>query len=101
MATPGSPSPLLTPPDLGQPPTFEAIAGAARRLFLQHQRADLAELAAAAVVRSTSDTVILAVLGEFKQGKSSLVNGLLGEQVAPVDDDLATALPTIFRYGEE
>ncbi len=39
--------------------------------------------------------------GEFKQGKSSLVNALLGVNVCPVDDDVATAVPTFIRYGEE
>src|SRR3954447_23834959 len=40
------------------------------------------------------------VAGEFKQGKSSLVNGLVGAAVCPVDDDVATALPTYVRYGD-
>jgi hypothetical protein len=41
------------------------------------------------------------VVGEFKQGKSSLVNGLLGQSVCPVDDDLATSAITLVRHGEE
>ena len=41
------------------------------------------------------------VIGEFKQGKSSLVNALLGIDVCPVDDDIATAVPTVLRYAEE
>ena len=40
------------------------------------------------------------VIGEFKQGKSSLVNALLGAPACPVDDDVATAVPTIVRYTE-
>ncbi len=40
------------------------------------------------------------VAGEFKQGKSSLVNALLGVAVCPVDDDVATAVPTHIRHGE-
>lgn len=39
------------------------------------------------------------VVGEFKQGKSSLVNALVGAAICPVDDDIATAVPTFLREG--
>jgi hypothetical protein len=48
----------------------------------------------------TDPSVHIVVAGEFKQGKSSLVNGLVGATACPVDDDVATALPTYLRYGE-
>jgi hypothetical protein len=41
------------------------------------------------------------VVGEFKQGKSSLVNAMLNAPVCPVDDDVATSVPTLVRYAEE
>ena len=41
----------------------------------------------------------VAVLGEYKQGKSTLINALLRTDVCPVDPDLVTAVPTIIRYG--
>ena len=41
------------------------------------------------------------VAGEFKKGKSSLVNALLGAAVCPVDDDIATAVPTYLRFGQQ
>jgi GTPase SAR1 family protein len=43
----------------------------------------------------------IVVAGDFKQGKSSLVNALLGASICPVDDDIATAVPTYVRYGPE
>ncbi|MBK6870633.1 MAG: dynamin family protein [Kineosporiaceae bacterium] len=43
----------------------------------------------------------LVVAGEFKQGKSSLVNALIGAPACPVDDDIATAVPTYVRYAPE
>ncbi len=46
------------------------------------------------------DTQIVAI-GEFKQGKSSLVNALVNVNICPVDDDIATAVHTIVRYGDE
>src|SRR5919107_5986632 len=48
--------------------------------------------------RALADPVLhVVVAGEFKQGKSSLVNALVGAAVCPVDDDVATALPTYVR----
>lgn len=45
-----------------------------------------------------SETVIC-VVGEFKQGKSALINGLLGAEVCPVDDDLATMAVTVVGHA--
>jgi GTPase SAR1 family protein len=44
---------------------------------------------------------VVCVVGEFKQGKSTLVNTLVGEEVCAVDDDLATSVVTMLSYGEE
>lgn len=46
-------------------------------------------------------TINVVVVGEFKQGKSSFINALLNSMVCPVDDDIATAVPTSIRHGEE
>jgi dynamin family protein len=52
--------------------------------------------------RGLADPVInVVVAGEFKQGKSSLVNALVGANVCPVDDDVATAVPTYVRNGAQ
>ena len=40
------------------------------------------------------------VVGEFKQGKSQLVNAPGRRAVCPVDDDVATAVPTVVRHAE-
>ena len=55
-----------------------------------------------AVRRTLDDPGIhVVVAGEFKKGKSSLVNALVGASVCPVDDDTATSVPTYIRYGEQ
>ncbi len=40
------------------------------------------------------------VAGDFKSGKSALVNALVGEYACPALPDAATVLPTVVRYGE-
>ncbi len=55
-------------------------------------------LAAQARAADTSATIVVA--GEAKQGKSSLVNALIGaEGLSPVDADIATAVPLRIAYG--
>lgn len=43
----------------------------------------------------------LAVLGQFKRGKSTLLNALFGEPLLPVGMLPLTAIPTSLRYGPE
>lgn len=43
----------------------------------------------------------LAVLGQVKRGKSTLLNALLGEDVLPSSVVPLTALPTFVQYGEQ
>ncbi|HZP27859.1 MAG TPA: dynamin family protein [Acidimicrobiia bacterium] len=64
-------------------------------------RTDLADRANAAGARLRRPATVVCVVGEFKQGKSSLVNGLLGRDACPVDDDVATAAITLVRYGDQ
>lgn len=51
--------------------------------------------------RLADPSVRVLVVGEFKQGKSLLVNALLGTTVCPIDDDIATSVPTVVRHGGE
>jgi hypothetical protein len=41
----------------------------------------------------------LACIGQFKRGKSTLINALVGEPVLPVGFVPVTAVPTVIRYG--
>jgi hypothetical protein len=50
--------------------------------------------------RLLDPTVRVLVVGEFKQGKSLLVNALIDAPVCPVDDDIATAVPTEVSYSK-
>ncbi|MFA7199503.1 MAG: dynamin family protein, partial [Methanoculleus sp.] len=42
----------------------------------------------------------LAVLGQFKRGKSTLINALLGESLLPSSVIPLTAIPTLITYGD-
>ncbi len=43
----------------------------------------------------------LAVLGQFKRGKSTLLNALLGDDLLPTDILPVTAIPTYIKAGDE
>ena len=47
-----------------------------------------------------SPTTIL-VCGEFKRGKSTFVNALIGRKVCPTDTDICTSTVTCIEYGEK
>ncbi|MDH3302972.1 MAG: dynamin family protein [Acidimicrobiia bacterium] len=64
-------------------------------------REDLARRLTGTRARLVDPAVRVMVVGEFKQGKSSLVNAILNAAVCPVDDDVATSVPTLIRHGDE
>lgn len=65
-----------------------------------YQRPDLTARLKKTRERLADPNVRVLVVGEFKQGKSQLVNALVSADVCPVDDDIATAVPTVVRYAE-
>jgi hypothetical protein len=64
-------------------------------------RSDLEERLRQSGRRLQADRVRVLVVGEFKQGKSLLVNGLVRAPVCPVFDDVATSVPTLVRYADK
>ncbi len=98
----------MTTPATQQAPPPAADAGLAQSIGVvelgikaaqAYGRADLAARLTVARQGLADPVVHIVVAGEFKQGKSSLVNGLVGASVCPVDDDVATAVPTYVRHG--
>jgi len=49
--------------------------------------------------RAASDSVTIMVCGEFKRGKSSIVNAIIGEEICPVDDCITTSSVSLIKYG--
>jgi hypothetical protein len=64
-------------------------------------RPDLEHRLGVALSRASRPATVVCVVGEFKQGKSSLVNALLGGEACPVDDDLATSAITVVTAGDK
>ncbi len=53
-----------------------------------------------ALKRSVESPLRVAFLGEVKAGKSSVVNALIGERIAPTDVLEATAVVSVIRHGD-
>jgi hypothetical protein len=88
-------------PDATPDPTAVVeLADAVGRVARSRGREDVAARLDATRRRLDRSEIVVCVVGEFKQGKSALINGLLGSDVCPVDDDLATMAVTIVRHGE-
>jgi len=81
-----TPSPLVNALDS----TIAAIA--------RYDRPDLDERLRQARARLLDGRVRVLVVGEFKQGKSFLVNALVQAVVCPVHDDIATSVPTVVSH---
>ena len=89
-----SPGPAATAESL-------AVLDAGLNACTLYGRPDLAEALVAARERISRPGTRVLVVGEFKQGKSSVVNALLNVRVCPVDDDIATSAPTVVRHAEQ
>lgn len=63
-------------------------------------RGDLADRLHHTRDRLQDPNVRVIVVGEFKKGKSKLINALVNAPVCPVDDDVATSVPTAVGYSE-
>jgi GTPase SAR1 family protein len=99
------PSPVESPPVAPpRPATNVGLLVAAidegKTLTKERRRPDLAARLETAKAELDSRTLTAVVVGEFKRGKSTLVNALLQTAVCPVDADIVTAVPTLVRYGD-
>lgn len=71
-------------------------------LVTQSDRKDIAKTLKESAERFTKGKLIVVVAGEFKQGKSSLINALINEKdLFPVDIDITTNLVSTITYGKE
>jgi hypothetical protein len=71
------------------------LAACGEELGANRVAEDARDLAA----RVSEGRFYLACIGQFKRGKSTLINALIGEPVLPVGYIPVTAVPTVIRYG--
>jgi len=92
-----------TPSLVPLPPTSD-VDGAGRLLRLAALGEGLgtnrvADEARDLAARVSEGRFYLACIGQFKRGKSTLINALIGEPILPVGFIPVTAVPTVIRYG--
>jgi hypothetical protein len=86
------------PPDPHEPAAVAAMLERGLEVCEAWNRADLAATLRLAQARLTRPSTLVCMVGEYKQGKSTLVNALVSRPICPVDDDLATSAITAV-YG--
>jgi len=64
-------------------------------------RGDLGHVLEIAAARLRRPSTVVCVVGEYKQGKSEVVNALAGRDICPADDDIATSAITVIGHGAE
>jgi hypothetical protein len=82
------------------PPDTLATVDLAIQATTAYGRPDLRARLEQTRARLLDEHVRVLVVGEFKQGKSQLINALVAAPVCPVDDDVATSVPTVVRHAD-
>ena len=72
------------------------LADLARELAAESVSDEARELAA----RISEGRFYVACVGQFKRGKSTLINALVGQEIVPAGYVPVTAVPTVIRFGE-
>ena len=78
-----------------------AAIDAGREIAASQGRTDLDQHLHETKQRLATEQVQVVFCGQFKVGKSTMINALLQRAVCPVDADVVTAVPTIVRYAPE
>jgi predicted GTPase len=86
--------------------TSVSMDGASRLLRLANLAQELgaesvAEEARELAVRVSEGRFYVACIGQFKRGKSTLLNALVGHEVVPTGFVPVTAVPTVIRFGDQ
>lgn len=82
-------------------PSLDEIVERLSTFATSHGRPELTTRLDEARTLVNDTAVQVVVVGQFKQGKSALVNALIDAPVCPVDDVVATAVPTSVSWGEQ
>jgi len=82
------------------------VDGAARLLRLAQLAEELGSSRIAEEARDLANRIsegrfYVACIGQFKRGKSTLINAPIGDPVLPVGFTPVTAVPTVIRFGDQ
>jgi GTPase SAR1 family protein len=92
----------VTDAPAGDPsPGIAELLGELVDIATSMSRDDVVDIVAGLNARASRPDTYVVVMGEFKQGKSSLVNALVDNDLCPTDDDTATAVVTIVHHDAE
>jgi len=100
-------SPLQGLSDLsGETTVSVSVDGASRLLRLAQLAEELSSEPVAEEARELAERIsegrfYVACVGQFKRGKSTLLNALVGYEVVPTGFVPVTAVPTVIRFGEQ
>jgi hypothetical protein len=96
---PGNPSlrPVAPTSDVDGASRLLRLASLGEELGANRVADEARDLAA----RVSEGRFYLACIGQFKRGKSTLINALIGEPILPVGFIPVTAVPTVIRYGAQ
>ncbi len=97
---PALPSKLRAAPPATPELQIAATLDGGRALAMARNRDDIAARLGEVGKRLEHSDVLVAVVGEFKSGKSTLVNALLQTSVCPQDADEVTVVPTLVTFGD-
>ena len=85
---------------------FVPVDGASRLLHIADLAQELGTETVADEARELAGRIsegrfYVACVGQFKRGKSTLINALIGREVLPTGFIPVTAVPTVIRFGEQ
>lgn len=79
---------------------FSTLLRSSQSIANRYGKSEDYEILAKLLSSGQDNNFVLLICGEFKRGKSSLVNALLKECVCPVADGIATAAVSVIKYGK-
>jgi GTPase Era involved in 16S rRNA processing len=87
--------------DAAAPTDLPGLLRATHRLLLDHPELGALAPEAGRLVEAIDRPLVVAIMGEFNAGKSTFVNALVGEEIAPMGITPTTATINLLKYGAE
>jgi hypothetical protein len=82
-------------------PAVAAVVDLGIKAATAYGRPDLAARLSSMRERLGRSDIHVFIIGDYKMGKSTMVNALVGTTVCPVDDGISTTVPTLVRHSPE